>query len=181
MSRHWYVVHTYTGQEFKAREYIKKKLESPEFKDRIFDVLVPEEPVQEMKNGKKRTYRRKLFPGYILVEMDFCEDSYQLLRTIPGVSSFINYDGNTAPKPLTKMELKNLIVKEKDVVEPEPQVQTKLFRIDERVKIIDGAFKDFVGVVEDVNDEKGRLKVRVEIFGRSTPVDVDFLQVERIS
>ncbi len=182
MSRNWYVVQTFTGQENKAFEYLHKKLAEDAFKDRIFDVMVPEEQRFEMKNGRKRSIRSKMFPGYILVEMEFSDETYRIIRDTPGVTNFVGYDGESPPRPLGKNELKNLIVKEKEeVVAEEPQAPVKLFRVDERVKIIDGAFKDFVGVVEDVNDEKGRLKVRVEIFGRSTPVDVDFLQVERIS
>ena len=180
--RNWYVIQTFTGQENKALEYLRKKLVGDEFKDRIFDVMVPEEQRYEMKNGKKRSIKNKMFPGYILVELDFSDESYRLIRDTPGVTNFVGYDGETPPRPLGKTELKNLIVKEKEeILNEEPQAPTKLFRVDERVKIVDGAFKDFVGVVEDVHDEKGRLKVRVEIFGRSTPVDVDFLQVERIS
>lgn len=179
MSKHWYIVQCLSGQEFRAAEFVRKRISAGPFKDRIFDVLVPEERIQEMKNGKKRVYKKKVFPGYLLIEMDFTDENYQLAREIPGVTGFVGFDGQTPPKPLSKSELKNLIVTEEKTKEEAP-VQTKIFKVDQQVKIVDGAFKDFIGVVEDVSDEKGRLKVRVEIFGRSTPVDVDFLQVEKI-
>ncbi len=176
----WYIVQTYSGQEEKAETFIRAKLADAEFKKYILDVRVPKEDVHEMRNGKKRTYKRKKFPGYLLVEMDFTPAGFQLVKSIPGIINFVNYDGSKDPRPLSRTELRNLIDEQKEEGKVEQVVHTKSFRIDDRVKIVDGAFKDFSGIVEEINDEKGRLKVRVEIFGRSTPVDVDFLQIERI-
>lgn len=180
MARNWYIVQTYTSQEKKAHDYMKTRLDQDGFRDNIFDVLVPEENVKEMKNGKKRSFTRKVFPGYIFVEMDFNEANYRLITSVPGVLGFVEYNGVVPPRPLLKSEITKLIRNEREEEKEETPVPTNLFRIDEQVKVIDGAFKDFVGVVEEVNEEKGRLKVRVEIFGRSTPVDVDFLQVEKV-
>jgi transcriptional antiterminator NusG len=181
MARQWYVLSAFSSQENRALEFLRKRIESGEWEGRVFDAMMPEEPVQEIRNGRKRTYKRKMFPGYLLVEMEFTDENYRLVREVPGVSSFVNYDGQTAPRPLSRSELKNLLAKTPEERKEEPQTPQMLFRLDERVKITDGAFKDFIGVVEEINPEKGRLKVRVEIFGRSTPVDVDALQVERVS
>lgn len=182
MARAWYVVSTFTGQEARAVEVIKKRVASGEWAGRVFDALLPEESVQRIRNGRKRLYKRKMFPGYILVEMEFNEENYRLVRSVPGVSGFVNYDGVVPPKPLQPSELRGLLNRTTEERKEEaPQTPQVTFRVDERVKITDGAFKDFVGVVEEVHPEKGRLKVRVEIFGRPTPVDVDALQVERVS
>lgn len=177
---HWYIVQTYSGQEEKSEAFLKTKLSDEAFSKYIKDVRVPKEDVHEMRNGKKRVYKRKKFPGYLLVEMDFTSESFQLVKSIPGVINFVNYDGTTAPRHLSRTELRNLIEEQKEEGKVEQVVHTKSFRVDDRVKITDGAFKDFSGIVEEINEEKGRLKVRVEIFGRSTPVDVDFLQIERV-
>lgn len=176
----WYIIHTFSGKEQQVRVFIEKHLHDEGFEGKIREALVPEETVREMRNGKKRSYKRKLFQGYVLVEMDFSELTYDLVRKVPGVLNFVEYNGVTPPKPLSRSEVKNLITKEKIQDKDEVVVVNQIFRIDEQVKVIDGVFKDFVGVVEEVNEERGRLKVRVEIFGRSTPVEVDFLQVEKV-
>jgi len=184
MSRQWYVISVFTSQENKVYNFIRKKIDSGEWKDRVFDILLPEETVQKIRNGKKHTYKRRMFPGYLLIEMDFNEDNYKMVRQVPGVSGFVNYDGITPPPPLKLSEVQSLSSKitTEETKSEQNVVQSQfLFRLEDRVKIISGAFKDFIGVVEEVNPEKGRLKVRVEIFGRSTPVDVNSLEVEKVS
>jgi len=179
--RGWYILHTLSTQEKRVYNTIKKGIENGDLKDIVFDVKVPTEQIVEMKNGKKVKRERKFFPSYVLVEMDMNNESLQRISNLPGVTHFLGFKPKQLPKPLGKREVDNILKKEEEFKEVERPFSPKVkFLIDEQVKIIDGPFKGFQGVVEEINSEKGRVKVRVEIFGRPTPVDLDFLQVERM-
>ncbi len=180
--RGWYIVHTLTSMEKKTVDVIKKKIESGELAGIVYDVKMPIEKIYEMKNGKKIKRERKFFPGYILIDMEMSEQNMRIVRSIPGISTFVGFSIGKFPKPLTQREIDDILNKSERVVEEEEAPASKiLFSVDETVKINDGPFKGFQGVVEEINPEKGRVKVRVEIFGRATPVDLNFLQIEKIS
>ncbi len=180
--RGWYIVHTLTSAEKKTVEFILRKIESGELKDIVYDVKMPIEKTIEMRNGKKVKRERKFFPGYILLDMEMSEQNMRIVRNIPGISGFVGFSIGKFPKPLTQKEIDDILNKSERVIDEEDTVSNKiLFMVDENVKINDGPFKGFTGVVEEINHEKGRVKVRVEIFGRATPVDLNFLQIEKIS
>ncbi len=180
--RGWYILHTLATQEKRVAETIKKKIESGELKDIVFNVKVPTEQVIEMKDGKKIKKEQKFFPGYVLIEMEMNDETMRMIRKIPGATHFLGGGTKKLPTPLSQQEIEDIMRKEEQVREVEKPTAPKIkFVIDEPVKIIDGPFKGFQGIVEEINPEKGRVKVRVEIFGRPTPVDLDFLQVERLS
>ncbi len=177
----WYIVHTASSQEKRVAKIVNNKIESGELKDIVFEVKVPVEKVVEMKNSKKVSKERKFFPGYILIKMDMNNENVKKLTKIPGISNILGFKTGKLPPPLTDRELNNILNKVEEVVAESEKPTTKIFvSIDEKVKIIDGPFKGFQGVVEGINFEKGRVKVNVEIFGRPTPVDLDFLQIEKI-
>ncbi len=179
--RGWYILHTLATQEKRVAETIQKKIQDGEFKNIVFNIKVPTEQVIEMKDGKKIKKEQKFFPGYVLVDMEMNNETMQMMRKIPGVTHFLGAGIKKLPQPLSQEEIDKIMKKEEQVREVEKPSSPKIkFVIDEPVKIIDGPFKGFQGVVEEVNPEKGRVKVRVEIFGRPTPVDLDFLQVERL-
>jgi transcriptional antiterminator NusG len=180
MAKEWYVVHTYSGHENKVKLALEKKVETLDLQDRIFQIKIPTIEVPEVKDGKKRMKTRKFFPGYILVEMEWCDETWATVKGIPGVTNFVGAFGSNKPKALTREEVNSLFdqmgeqkVKEKISVVVD-------FSIGEHIKVIDGPFNNFSGVVEEVFPEKGRLRVKVEIFGRGTPVELDFLQVGKI-
>jgi len=180
--RGWYIVHTLSSLEKRAVDVIKKKIENGEFAGIVYDVKMPIEKVYEMRNGKKIKRERKFFPGYILVDMEMSEQNIRLVRSVPGVSGFIGYRRGKLPQPLSQKEVNEILNKTENInVEEEQTLNKILFTVDETVKIIDGPFKGFQGVVEEINQEKGRVKVRVEIFGRATPVELNFLQIEKNS
>lgn len=177
----WYIVHTASSQEKRVSTILKTKIESGELKDIIFDVKVPVEKVVEMKNSKKVSKERKFFPGYILVNMEMTNENVKKITKIPGISNILGFKTGKLPAPLSERELNNILNKVEEVVAESEKPVSKIFvSIDEKVKIIDGPFKGFQGVVEGINTEKGRVKVNVEIFGRPTPVDLDFLQIEKL-
>jgi transcriptional antiterminator NusG len=176
MGRHWYVVHTYSGHENKVRQNLKHKIKSLELEDKIFEVEVPTEEVIEMKEGEKKISERKIFPGYVLIEMEMNNDAWYIVKSTPGVTNFVGSGGK--PIPLTDAEVDNIkkqvgAIKEK----PRPKVA---FERGENVKVIDGPFTNFTGKVEEVNPSKGKLKVSISVFGRATPVELDFLQVGKL-
>jgi len=187
MAKNWYVLHTYSGYENKVENGIKNLIEQKNLDEIIFQVKVPSEEVAEIKNGKKRVSKKKYFPGYILLEMNIPEEpEYEwktilsLIIAIPGVTGFVGSGRNKKPVPLSSEDVKNVLqrmgeMKGEKIASPRLQ-----YNIGESVKVVDGPFKSFTGNVEDINNEKGKIKVRVEIFGRSTPVELDFLQVEKI-
>ena len=172
--RAWYVVHTQTGHEDKVKEKIKLNAEIQGFSDRVFNVLVPTEEVVEVKQNKKILRKRKFFPGYVLVEMNMTSEAYWFIKSTTGVTGFL---GDPNPVPLPEEEIAGIVEltdnpsgKPKHVVE---------FERGESVRITEGPFKHFIGVVEEVNEQKNKLKVMVTVFDRATPVEVDFLQVEK--
>jgi transcriptional antiterminator NusG len=176
MSSNWYVIHTLTGQEEKVKASIESKMQDDALKDKIFQVLIPTEQVSEVKDGKKRISLRKFFPGYVLVEMSMDDEAWYVVRNIPGVTGFIGT--KTKPVPLLESEVNHIIKQTEERKEkPTPKV---VFEKGDSVKIIEGPFINFSGTVEEVNPDKGRVKVMVSIFGRATPVELEYWQVERL-
>ncbi|MCL5429319.1 MAG: transcription termination/antitermination protein NusG [Chloroflexi bacterium] len=171
--RAWYVVHCYSGYENKVRHNLEQRIESMGMKDQIFDVVVPTEEEIEVKEGKRRTVERRVFPGYILVNMRLTEESWYVVRNTPGVTSFVG-QGNT-PLPLRPEEVSQ-IVKRMEAEAPRIKVT---FKQGERVRIVDGPFNDFRGTVSEIDMERAKVRVMVNFFGRETPVELDFLQVEK--
>ena len=187
MPKNWYVLHTYSGYENKVEKGIKSLIEKKELGDVIFQVKVPSEEVAEIRSGKKRVAKKKYFPGYILIEMNIPQDSeyewkkmLSLITKIPGVTGFVGSGRNKKPVPLSSDDVKNILQRMGEIKGEKATIPKFLYTVGETVKVVDGPFKSFTGTVEDINDEKGKIKVRVEIFGRSTPVELDFLQVEKI-
>jgi transcriptional antiterminator NusG len=171
--RAWYVVHCYSGYENKVRHNLEQRIESMGMKESIFDVVVPTEEEIEVKEGKRRTVERRVFPGYILVNMRMSEESWYVVRNTPGVTSFVG-QGNT-PLPLRPEEVSQ-IVKRMEAEAPRIKVT---FKQGERVRIVDGPFNDFRGTVSEIDMERAKVRVMVNFFGRETPVELDFLQVEK--
>ena len=172
----WYVVHTYSGHENKVKENILKMVKSSAIEEEFGRLIVPTEEVAEMKKGKKTITTQKFFPSYILIEMYMTNDSWHLVNSIPGVTSFVG--SGRKPQPLSQQEVERILGrmdKEKQTIAPEIP-----FTVGEHIRIKDGPFSDFTGVIDEINAEKGKLKVLVSIFGRETPVELDFLQVESI-
>ncbi|MDG0980039.1 MAG: transcription termination/antitermination protein NusG [Halieaceae bacterium] len=176
MSMRWYVVHAYSGYEKKVAAALKERIDLHDMGDRFGDVLVPTEEVVEMKNGQKRKSERKFFPGYVLVQMELGDDTWHLVKETPRVMGFIGGKAD-APAPITDAEAQAILRRVEDGTE-KPRPKT-LFEPGEMVRVVDGPFNDFNGVVEGVNYEKSRLNVAVLIFGRSTPVELEFSQVEK--
>ncbi len=172
--RKWYVIHTYSGYEDQVAESLRQRIESTGMSDKIFNVIVPTEKQIEVKNGKRRIIEKKIFPGYVLVEMVVTDDSWYVVRNAPNVTGFIGF--GATPTAISDDEVKR-ILKRMGVEEPKYKIDLV---INESVKIIDGPFKDFDGVVSEIDEEKGKIKVLVSIFGRETPVILDFLQVKKI-
>ncbi len=171
----WYVIHTYSGYETKVRDSLMERMAAEGKADQISEVLVPSEEIVELKKGKRKVSERKIFPGYILVKMDLNDETWHVVRETPKITGFVG--GRTKPTPLSEEEVQGIIDQTRsDTGKPKPKV---LFRVGESVRVIDGPFTNFVGMVDDVNEERGKLRVMVSIFGRSTPVELDFLQVER--
>ncbi len=172
-TRLWYVVHCYSGQENKVRHSIEQRIETMGMQDKIFDVVVPTEEEIEVKEGKRRTVERRVFPGYILVQMVMDEDSWYVVRNTPGVTGFVGM-GNE-PTPLRPEEVSQ-IMRRMEAEAPKIKVT---FRPGQKVRIIDGPFNEFIGTVGDIDMEKAKVRVLVSFFGRETPVELDFLQVEK--
>lgn len=171
--RAWYVVHCYSGYENKVRYNLEQRIETMGMKDKIFDVVVPTEEEIEVREGKRRTVERRVFPGYILVNMIMSEESWYVVRNTPGVTGFVGM-GN-APTPLRPEEVAQII---KRMEAEAPRVKVT-FKPGERVRIIDGPFNDFRGTVSEIDMERAKVRVMVNFFGRETPVELDFLQVEK--
>lgn len=172
-NRQWFVVHCYSGQENKVRHAIEQRIETMGMQDKIFDVVVPTEEEIEVKEGKRRKIERRVFPGYILVQMIMDEDSWYVVRNTPGVTGFVGM-GNE-PTPLRPEEV-NQIMRRMEAEAPKIKVT---FRPGQKVRIIDGPFNEFIGTVGDIDMEKAKVRVLVSFFGRETPVELDFLQVEK--
>ncbi len=171
--RAWYVVHCYSGYENKVRHAIEQRIETMGMQDKIFDVVVPTEEEIEVREGKRRTVERRVFPGYILVQMKMDEDSWYVVRNTPGVTGFVGM-GNQ-PTPLRPEEV-NQIMRRMEAEAPKVKVT---FKPGQKVRIIDGPFNDFMGTVSEIDMEKAKVRVMVSFFGRDTPVELDFLQVEK--
>ncbi len=171
--RQWYVVHCYSGQENKVRHAIEQRIETMGMQDKIFDVVVPTEEEIEVKEGKRRKVERRVFPGYILVQMIMDEDSWYVVRNTPGVTGFVGM-GNE-PTPLRPEEIAQIMRR----MEAEAPKLKVTFKPGQRVRIIDGPFNDFMGTVSDIDVERAKVRVLVSFFGRETPVELDFLQVEK--
>jgi transcriptional antiterminator NusG len=171
--RAWYVVHCYSGYENKVRHNLEQRIETMGMKDKIFDVVVPTEEEIEVKEGKRRTVERRVFPGYILVNMVMTEESWYVVRNTPGVTGFVGM-GNQ-PTPLRPEEVAQII---KRMEAEAPRIKVT-FKPGERVRIVDGPFNDFRGTVAEIDMERAKVRVMVNFFGRETPVELDFLQVEK--
>ena len=169
----WYVVHSYSGKENKVKKNLEHRAESMNMTDRILQIVVPTETEIEIKEGIRREVERQVFPGYILIEMIMDEDSWYVVRNTPGVTSFVGM-GNK-PSPLSQTEVNHIMSR---IESDEPRVKVS-FDVGERVRIIEGPFAEFTGVVDSLEPEKGKARVMVSFFNRETPVEVDFLQLER--
>jgi transcriptional antiterminator NusG len=176
MSKRWYVVHAYSGYEKRVANSLKEQVELHGMQDQFGEILVPTESVVEMRDGKKRKSERKFYPGYVLVEMEMNDDTWHLVKDTPRVMGFI---GGTAekPAPLSSREAEAILQRVKDGADK--PTQKTIYEPGEVVRVIDGPFADFNGTVEKVNYEKSRLQVSVSIFGRATPVELEFTQVEK--
>lgn len=171
---HWYVIHTYSGYENKVKKNLEQRVSTLDLADKIFEIVVPTEEEIEIRNGQRHTVQRKVFPGYVLVKMIMSDDSWYVVRNTPGVTSFVGM-GNK-PTPLGDVEVQTII---KQMEAEAPRVKVTL-AVGQAVRIIDGPFADFQGVIDEINQEKGKVKVLVSFFGRETPVELDFLQVEKL-
>jgi transcription termination/antitermination protein NusG len=169
----WYVIHCYSGYENKVRHNLEQRIETMGMKDKIFDVVIPTQEEIEVKDGKRRTVERHIFPGYVLVNMQLTEESWYVVRNTPGVTGFVGMGNN--PTPLRPEEVAQIVKR----MEAEAPTVKVTFKVGERVRIIDGPFNDFRGVVSEIDMERTKVRVMVSFFGRETPVELDFLQVEK--
>ncbi|HZK25891.1 MAG TPA: transcription termination/antitermination protein NusG [Oscillospiraceae bacterium] len=174
MSKNWYVVHTYAGYENKVKTNLEKRVESMEMQDKIFRVLVPMEKEFEIKNGKRKSTLKKVFPGYVLVEMTITDDSWYVVRNTPGVTGFVG--PGSKPIPLSESEIAQ-ILKQMGMDEPKPKID---FVTGESVRVVEGPFANFIGKVEEVLPDRRKIKVLVSMFGRETPVELEYFQVEKL-
>jgi transcriptional antiterminator NusG len=180
MSKEWYVIHTFSGHENKVKQTLEKKVETLGLEEQIFQIKIPTVEVPEVHNGKKRVKTRKFFPGYVLLEMELTDETWSVVKGIPGVTNFVGAYGNSKPKALSRQEVDALFDQMGEQTTREKTAMVIDFTVGEHVKVVDGPFSNFNGVVEEVYPDKGRLRVKVEIFGRGTPVELDFLQVGKI-
>ncbi|MFH1088245.1 MAG: transcription termination/antitermination protein NusG [Patescibacteria group bacterium] len=174
MPGQWYVLHTYSGYEDAVADSLRQRIDSLDMKDKIFHVIVPKEKQIEIKNGKRKTVDKKIFPGYVLVKMLVTEASWYVVRNTPSVTGFIG--SGTIPVPISDAEMET-IKKRMVVEEPKHKIDLKMGDL---VHITDGPFKEYDGTVSEVDEARGKIKVLVSIFGRETPVELDFLQVKRV-
>lgn len=184
MARGWYVVHTYTGYENKIEKTIRGMMNRDELQAAVHDIKVPAEQVVEIKDGKKKVSTKKFLPGYILLEMDLPDLGWKTvcsaIRRINGVTGFVGSTGGMKPQPISQEEARAILQKTGEIKGERTVKPKQSFAVGESVRIIEGPFDSFTGQVEEVNDEKAKLRVMVGIFGRATPVEVDFLQVEKV-
>jgi len=170
----WYVVHTQSGHEVRVSETLRQRVETMNLGGRIFELLVPTQDRVIIRSGKKATIKEKIFPGYLLVKMILDDSAWLAVRTTPGITGFVGAGNN--PTPLSDEEVGNI---QKFISAPAPRFKTK-FSVGEAVKITDGPFADFLGTIHELDEEKGKVKVLVSIFGRETPVELDFLQITKV-
>lgn len=174
-ARQWYIIHTYSGFENKVKQSLRQRADAYGMGDKIGEILVPTEEVVEIRDGKKINVKRKFFPGYVLVHMEMSDEAWHVVRSTPKVTGFVG--GTQRPVPMTQDEVDRILNQVRQTPEkPKPKLE---FRVGETVKIIDGPFTNFNGNVEEVNEDRATLKVMVNIFGRSTPVELEFHQVKR--
>ncbi len=176
----WYIVHTYSGQEDRVKRNIELRIDSMDIRDRIFEVVIPTEPEIEIKDGQRKSIARKVFPGYLLVRMKMDDESWYVVRKTPGVTGFVSVedesDKRSKPVPLEAREVESIMTQiESDV----PRVRVG-YEKGQTIRITDGPFVDFMGIVEEVYSDRAKLRVLVSFFGRETPVELDFLQVEHV-
>ncbi|AIF68288.1 MULTISPECIES: transcription termination/antitermination protein NusG [Terribacillus] len=177
MEKRWYVVHTYSGYENKVKANLEKRLDSMGMEDKIFRVVVPEDEETEIKNGKRKTAMKKVFPGYVLTEMVMTDDSWYVVRNTPGVTGFVGSTGSgSKPTPLLEEEVE-VILKRMGMEETLTEFD---FEEKESVRVTDGPFNDFTGTIENIDMDKQKVKVHVNMFGRETPVELDFSQIEKL-
>jgi len=179
MTKRWYIVHAYSNFESKVAEEIRHQAEAQGLEDLFEEVLVPTEEVVEVRRGRKVTSKRRFFPGYVLVKMDLTDQAFHLIKNTPKVTGFLGADHGNKPLPISEDEANRILGLVKEGVE-KPRT-TVSYEVGEAVKVIDGPFASFEGIVEEADDERGRLKVAVSIFGRETPVELEYGQVERKS
>ncbi len=184
MAKGWYVLHTYSGYENKIEKHVRKLMEDPSLSDVVLDIKIPSEEVVEVKDGKKKITSRKFLPGYILLEMDLPDRGWKNacseIKKIQGVTGFVGALGNVKPNPISSDEVRSILQKTGELKASRHLTAKQIFNIGESVKIVGGPFDSFTGKIDEVNMEKGKLRVIVGIFGRATPVEVDFSQVEQI-
>jgi len=174
--KHWYVVHTQTGLEDKVKSYIENKVSSDGLQEFINKVVIPTEQISEVRSGKRKISQRKFFPGYVLVEMDLNDQTYLAIKSTPGVTGFIGL--GKKPMPLPQADVDNILKKtEETATKPTPKI---IFEKGEQVRVTEGPFVNFNGTIEEIHPERGKLKVSVSIFGRSTPVELEYWQVEKV-
>jgi len=173
-SKQWYAIHTYSGYEEKVAESIRQRADSLDMKDKIFQVLVPKEKMIEVKNGKRKIVEKRIFQGYVMVQMKLSEDAWYIVRNTPSVTGFVG--SGTEPTPISTDEMEK-IMKRMGRAEPKHKMD---FKEGEVVSITDGPFKGFDGAISEIDPQKGKLKVLVNMFGRETPVELDSLQVKRV-
>lgn len=172
--KNWYVLHTYAGYEEAVARNLRQRIESMSMEDKIFNVLVPTEKKIKIKGGKRHIVEEKIYPGYVLVEMIVTDNSWYVVRNTPRVTGFIG--AGTVPTPISKEEIESL-QKRMGVEEPKYKIDVQ---VGDAVKIVDGPFKDFDGKIAEIDEKKGKIKVLVSMFGRETPVELDFLQVKKL-
>lgn len=172
--KQWYIVHTYSGYEERVKRALEQRVKFMDAEDKIFQIVIPTEDEIEIRSGQRRIVTKKVFPGYVLVEMRMNDDSWNVVRNTPGITGFVG--GGNKPTPIAEEEVNAIL---KQMVEGSPQVKVG-FRKGESVRVVDGPFTDFVGLVDEINMGKGKVKVLLTLFGRETSVELDFLQVERM-
>ncbi len=172
--KHWFVIHTYSGYEDRVKKNLEQRIKSMDSAHEVFQVIIPTEDEIEVKSGRKRTVTKKTLPGYVLVEMKMTDQSWNVVRNTPGVTGFVG--GGGKPTPLRDEEVTDIM---KRMTAEAPRVKVG-FRRGQSVRVVDGPFIDFVGVVDEINLGKGKVKVLLSLFGQETPVEVDFLQVEKL-
>lgn len=169
----WYVLHTYSGYENKVKKSIETRIEALDLTDRVYEIVVPTQDEIEIRSGQRHTVQKKVFPGYVLVRMEMDDDTWYALRNTPGVTGFVNI--NNVPIPLPDSEVQRIL---KGMTAEAPRVKIS-FQVGDTVRITDGPFADFRGEIDEINQERGKIRVLVSFFGRETPVELDFLQAER--